>query len=110
MLRRFRAQWFGADGNKKTLQNAIVSNMLGKAVSIENSRPGDFVQFWRYSGSGHSVILVEWVRNNLQKIVGIKYWSTQSVSHGIGYRIEYFGGSQGIDPNQVYIARICSGR
>ena len=105
-LRRFKGQWFGSDGNRKTLQNAIVSNGIGQAISLTNARKGDFVQFWRYSGSGHSVIFAEWVKDAAGNKIGLKYWSTQSSSNGIGYRTEYFSGSYGVDPDQIYIARV----
>ena len=104
-LSKFKGQWFGSDGNRKTLLNAIVSNNLGRGISFEQAKLGDFVQLWRNNGSGHSVIFVEWVKNG-QTITGVKYWSTQSSTNGIGYRIEYFGGSSGMDPNQFYIARV----
>ena len=105
-LYRFRRQWFGADGNRKTLQNAIVVNKLGKAITLLKARKGDFVQFWRYSGSGHSVIFIKWIKNYSREIIGMKYWSTQSSTQGIGYNTEYLEGTRGIDPDQIYIARI----
>ncbi len=105
-LRTFRMKWFGSDGNRKTLQNAIVSSNLGYAISLDQAKIGDFIQFWRYSGSGHSVIFIEWVFDANGNKNGLKYWSTQPATNGIGYRIEYFGGKTGIDPEQIYIARV----
>jgi hypothetical protein len=107
VLNRFLRQWFGADGNLTTLQNAIVANALGKAVSHSEAQAGDFVQLWRHSGSGHSVIFINWVKNNNDQVVGFRYWSTQKATNGIGYNTEYFGTSGStLDSNRLYIARV----
>lgn len=106
-LNRFLRQWFGSDGNLTTLQNAIVSNGLGKAVSHNDAQRGDFVQLWRHSGSGHSVIFWEWAKNNNGQVIGFRYWSTQKSTNGIGYNTEYFGSSGStLDVNRLYIARV----
>ncbi len=105
-LLNFRKQWFGADGNRKTLQNAIVSHQMGKAIPLAQAQAGDFVQFWRVSGSGHSVIFINWTYDAMGNRNGIKYWSTQSSTQGIGYQTEYFSGKAGVDPDQIYIARV----
>jgi len=105
-LRRFQRQWFGSDGNPKTLLHAIVSNGLGRKVELEEAMPGDFVQFWRHNGSGHSVIFIAWIRDLSGKIIGLQYWSTQRSTNGIGYFQEYCGIRSGIDIHRIYIARI----
>lgn len=105
-LLRFRKQWFGADGNPQTLYHAIISNGLGHAVTLEEACPGDFVQFWRHSGSGHSVIFVSWVRDPSMNIIGLQYWSTQKSTNGIGYNTEFMGDDSGMDISRVYIARV----
>lgn len=105
-LKKFRGLWFGADGNRKTLLNAVEKHNLGSAVSLEDARPGDFVQYWRHSGSGHSVIFIGWRRDSQNKITGLEYWSTQKSTGGIGYRTETVSSSSGIDPKQIYIARV----
>ncbi len=104
-LRKLRGQWFGSDGNKKTLLNAVTKNKLGTGISLEQAKPGDFVQLWRHSGSGHSVIFISWLRDNEQKIIGIQYWSTQKSTNGVGYNTEYINGSS-VDKKQLYIARV----
>jgi hypothetical protein len=105
-LSNFLRQWFGSDGNLTTLQNAIVSNGLGRAISMADAQPGDFIQFWRHSGSGHSVIFINWVKNNKDEVVGLHYWCTQKSTNGIGYAREYFGNSSGIDIARIHIARV----
>jgi len=106
-LKKLRAQWFGSDGNRKTLLNALVANKLGVRVAkLTDAKAGDFVQFWRHSGSGHSVIFDSWVTGKDKKIVGMRYWSTQRSTKGIGYRVERFGGKRGIKRDEIYIARV----
>lgn len=105
-LNTFLRQWFGSDGNRKTLLNAVLSNNLGYSVAMDKAKKGDFVQLWRYSGSGHSVIFISWVYDASGKLYGMKYWSTQGSTNGIGYRTEYFSGNSGVDTTQLYIARV----
>lgn len=105
-LAKFKYQWFGSDGNRKTLLNATLVNGMGKEIAMADAKPGDFVQLWRFSGSGHSVIFVDWERNANNEIIGLKYWSTQKSTNGIGYKTEYFTGTSGIDTKQLYIIRI----
>lgn len=105
-LLKLRQQWFGADGNRKTMQNAILQHKLGFVVPMNQAKKGDFVQLWRNNGSGHSVIFIAWVYSTTGEIRGMKYWSTQGSTNGIGYRTEYFGGSSGMDAEQLYITRV----
>jgi hypothetical protein len=68
--------------------------------------PGDPVQFWRFSGSGHSVIFIEWATDTDGTIVGLDYWSTQTSTDGVGYQREYFGtGGSDLDPAHFYASR-----
>jgi len=80
---------------------------LGEPVlDWSDAQPGDPVQFWRFSGSGHSVIFVEWVTDADDIIVGIHYWSTQPSTDGVGYQTEYFGtGGSDLDPAHFYLSR-----
>lgn len=105
-LNRFLRQWFGADGNMTTLQNAVVGNGLGQAIPVLHAEAGDFIQLWRHNGSGHSVIFIAWEKNYNGQVIGMKYWSTQKISNGIGYNTEYFGTTSGVDINKVYVARV----
>ena len=70
-------------------------------------RPGDVLQFWRHSGSGHNNLFVEWVYDGDGEIAGVTYWSTQSSTDGVGYNTEYFGtGGSSIDPSSFFAARV----
>ncbi|MDP2883696.1 MAG: hypothetical protein Q8P51_01570 [Ignavibacteria bacterium] len=74
--------------------------------------PGDLAQIWRALKmgkeipTGHSVIFLNWVRDNADKIEGMHYWSTQVVTNGIGDRTEYFGSNGGIARENTYFARV----
>ena len=80
---------------------------LGEAISDWGEiLPGDMVQFWRFSGSGHSVIFIGWATDTDGSIVGLDYWSTQASTDGIGYEREYFGtGGSDMDPSFFYASR-----
>ncbi len=81
-VRRLQHQWFGSASDKTCLRTAIVDNALGTRVEDwKDARAGDFVQLWRASGSGHSVVFLDWVREK-GEIVGFRYWSTQTSTRG----------------------------
>jgi hypothetical protein len=61
-----------------------------RITKLADARAGDFVQIWRHRGTGHSVIFIDWVRKG-GRIQGLRYWSTQKSTQGIGYRTELFG-------------------
>jgi hypothetical protein len=112
-VRRLQRQWFGsAGGSDRTLVcKALIDNDLGTRVeNLEDARPGDFVQLWRESGSGHSVVFLEWLRDGDGdgEITGVLYWSTQGATQGIGERKESFvdGGKKRLLRDQFYIGRV----
>ena len=89
-IRKLKSQWFGSAKDKTCLRTALVDNRLGVRIrKLSDARPGDFVQLWRANGSGHSVVFLAWVKEK-GKIVGLRYWSTQKSTKGIGERIERF--------------------
>ena len=108
-LHALKRAWFGSDGNRKTLLNAIESYHLGKRITKwKDAKRGDFVQFWRHTGSGHSVIFDQWVKRK-GRIVGLTYWSTQGSTKGIGTRSEFFGtkeSGKGLKRDEVYNQQI----
>lgn len=108
-LKKFRQLWFGSDGDKTTMQHALLEMKLGtKILKLEDAEPGDFVQLWRHNGSGHAVIFVSWERDKKSKqITALRYWSTQGSTKGIGERLEKIGsGEKEIDRERLYIARV----
>ena len=108
-MKNFRISWYIADagiGDKGPIR-AIVTTGIGFEVTDWNhAQDGDFIQLWRHSGSGHSVIFHEWVENPEDEIIGLNYWSTQPSTDGINFNTEYFGESSGVDPAQTYIGRV----
>lgn len=114
-VRRFQKEWYGVPKDAQEKQCAVAVERLGigrHVKELESAKPGDFVQIWRTNKSGHSVVLVEWVREG-ERIVGIKYRSSQKSTDGIGDRIEYFSDATGRDGKvlreRTYAARLNEG-
>lgn len=85
--RRIKSDWFVATGKRGGPVDALVPRHFGLLIpDISQAKPGDFVQLWRKSNSGHSVILMDHNENS------ITYWSTQTSTNGIGIHTERFEG------------------
>jgi hypothetical protein len=83
-VRRLQSQWFGSKDDRTCLRTAFVENGLGtRLLDFEKAQPGDFVQLWRNNGSGHS--------GKNGEISGLRYWSTQNRTNGVGEATETFG-------------------
>ena len=81
-----------ADGDSPQL--GIIKYGLGKKIdNLEDARAGDFLDFSRNNGTGHSVIFINWVKDGSGKITGFKYFSSNS--RGVGYLTEHFEGCGG---------------
>lgn len=114
-----RRRWFGSKAGDACARAALVDSGLGFAVDFDAARPGDFLQFWRANGSGHSAIFLRWVygfevdaKSGKQRAVrrGFEYWSTQKSTKGIGVRREFFAASDsdkgaGVLRSATYLAR-----
>ena len=89
---------------EKGVQQALTQYGLGKAIpKWSDAQPGDFVQFWRNSKSGHSAVFSSWKYTG-SKITGITYFSCQG--SGAGYASETIGsGAKQIDASRLYIGR-----
>ncbi len=87
----FRLKWYGTGGDRRTIKHALVSTDLGDEITdLAQIEKGDFAQIWRHNGSGHTVIFIEWVKDESGEINGFIYWSSNK-NMGPGYRAEYFG-------------------
>jgi hypothetical protein len=86
----FKRLWFVTDLNGPGPSQALERYGLGKTITADEVLPGDFVQLWRTNKSGHSVIFLDWLKANDGTIIGMKYWSTQTSTQGIGETIEHF--------------------
>lgn len=113
-LRRFQKLWYGdgEPGDKSLCVLAVQSLGIGRAVDLADAKSGDFVQFWRQSGSGHSVVFLEPVEED-GILVGFRYRSSQKSTNGIGDRTEYFSddpkGRGDVSREQTYVCRLNSG-
>ena len=107
--------WFVSSGNKKTnnLHIAVEKYGIGKAIhSLKDAKAGDFIDISRENNTGHTGVFMNWIKEG-DKIIGFRYWSTQTSTNGIDYRTEYFnvldtkGKKYGnVMFDMVYIARI----
>lgn len=101
----FRRDFYGYDGNRRTLVNALVSRGLAREIKgLELAQPGDMIQFWRHSGTGHSAV---YIGHQLRAdgTGDLEFWSVHS-GLGISIKSEPIGtGSGCIDKDQVFIAR-----
>lgn len=116
-LYNFAMTWYVANGNKQSSNIAIAVEKYGighRVSNLEDAKPGDFLDFSRENNTGHTVVFLNWIRDN-GKIIGLRYWSTQGSTNGINYNEEYFNveksngtkyGDLIID--QIYIARVTS--
>ena len=104
----FKELWFCTALNAPGPEDAMTSYTIGERIERrEDVLPGDFVQIWRNSGSGHSVIFVDWARDKQGKVVGLHYWSTQPGTNGIAFTAELFGAGGGmVDPLRTSYTRL----
>jgi hypothetical protein len=111
-VRRFQKQWYGSTKEAAEKQCALAVEVLGvgrEVRSLDDARPGDFVQLWRTNKSGHSVVLVAPIRES-GRLIGLRYRSSQKSTDGIGERVEYFADVPGRDGKVIrqrtYVARL----
>ena len=106
-LLALRATWYVEDGSLGGPVDALTRAGLAQRIDqLEDLRPGDFVQFWRNSGKGHSAIFIDHIRNADGSARGIIYWSAQQSSGGLGKRRVSVGdGEFQIAPGRLHGAR-----
>lgn len=105
----FQRLWFVVEANGPGPSAALEAHGLGTTISPDETLPGDFVQIWRHSGSGHSVIFKEWIRDESGEITGLRYWSTQPGTDGISENTEEVnppGSESGITLEHTHIGRV----
>lgn len=104
--------WY-IEGKGDCEQRAITSYGLGVPITdFEQARPGDFLSYSTTPPGGHSVVFIDWIRDETNKIVGLKYFSSNlSGSKGVGYGSGKFSDAnsgRGLLRNSVRIARVGS--
>ena len=115
-VKQFQRDWYGTHDAAAETQCVYAMEQLGigRGVALRDARAGDFVQFWRQGGSGHSVVFIDWVIDaDSREPVGLTYWSSQPATDGMGMNVEYFVGHVGPDeskgrvlPERVYAGRL----
>lgn len=97
--------WY-IEGQGDSPQRGIVAYGLGEAITdLEQAQPGDFCDFSRNNRTGHSVIFLGWERDDTDKIIGMRYFSSNS--GGVGALTEYFADCGGkVLPNTMRLARV----
>jgi len=105
-------QFWYIEGPGDSEQRGITSYGLGRAITdLEQVRPGDFLSYSTTPPGGHAVVFIEWNRDEQNKIVGFKYFSSNlSGSKGVGYGSGRFSDSnpsgKGILRKSLRIARV----
>lgn len=99
--------WY-IEGPGDSPQFGIAAYGLGRKIeNFEEARAGDFLDFSRNNKTGHSVIFVDWVKDESGKITGFKYFSSNS--KGVGYLTESFVEAGGKVLHQYFrLARVGS--
>lgn len=81
--------------------DALILGGLGRSVSFDEAKAGDFANFSRTSGSGHAVVFIGYLKADYKEavefsdeVLGFKYFSAQGGrdTGGFGYRYAYFDG------------------
>lgn len=107
-LGTFRVDWYVRDLWGDGVGIAVENYGIGERITDwDDVRPGDYVQIWRHSGSGHNFVFIDWLRDDEGEIEGVRYWSTQGSTDGIGYNEEYFGTSgSSLSPSHFFASRV----
>jgi hypothetical protein len=103
--------WY-IEGKGDSEERAISSYGLGRAITnFEDVKAGDFVSYSTTPPGGHSVIFLEWLRDENKKIIGFKYFSSNlSGTHGVGYGTTHFSdynqNHHGVLRNSLHIGHV----
>lgn len=106
-LQVLKQAWYVRTGSDGGPVEALVRMGLGEPITeLADLRPGDFVQFWRNNGNGHSAVFVDHTKYRSGHLRGMVFWSAQSSSHGPGRRYVSEGRSSNqITPGRLYGVR-----
>ena len=112
-VKRFQREWYGAVDDPKTRERqcavAVTTLGVGRSVTADDAKPGDFIQLWRNNKTGHSAVFLDWVQRDGRRI-GFRYRSSQESTHGIGDKTEYFAdtgiGNARVIRERIYFARL----
>jgi len=110
----FHKRWYiitSCDGPRSAFE---LYPKLGRTVAVvhdggaalgnpEEAAAGDFVQIWRLKPDGHTVVFVDWLKADGQ-IVGVRCWSANTGTNGIGVREEKLKSHRG-RVREIHVAR-----
>jgi len=88
----FALTWYAAKGSGDMSNVALAMEKYGvgkRIYDMEELRAGDFIDFSRENGTGHCAVFINWIREG-DRIIGIRYWSSQGSTNGTNYNEEYF--------------------
>lgn len=109
-LRQFQQEWYGNTKKSALKQCAIAMENLGigQEIPMKDAQPGDFVAFSRINAPGHSVIFLNWIKDNHRNVVGLHYRSSQGTTDGVADSFDYFSddGYGNVNRNELFVARI----
>lgn len=100
--------WY-IEGEGDSPQLGIEAYGLGRAIrNFEDARAGDFADYSCTPPGGHSVIFINWLRDDAGKLVGFKYFSS-NLGTGVGYQTTKFSDCGGrVLRDTLRIARVGS--
>lgn len=108
-VKRFQKLWYGStpEDRQRLVTYAVEDLGVGREVSRDDAKPGDFLQLWRTNKSGHSVVFTGWLTDEQGRRIGVKYRSSQGGTDGIGNAEELFAGHGGkVDIQKLHFARL----
>jgi hypothetical protein len=74
--------WY-IEGDGDSERRGILAYGLGQAITdLEQAKAGDFLSYDSAPSGGHSVIFLDWMRDEQKQIVGVKYFSSNSAGKG----------------------------
>ncbi len=109
-IAQFQKEFYGIPQAARWRQIAYAMETLdiGYGVTADEVKAGDFVTFSR-KATGHAAIFLNWVLDG-DRVVGLRYRSSQANTNGVGDISEYFVGSgaakETILPRTVYFGRL----
>ena len=92
--------WY-IEGPGDSEQRGIVAYGLGRAITeLEQARPGDFLSYSTTPPGGHSVIFIDWLRDEQGRIVPRRYnFIHQAVVTYLGRPVVTFDTTQSVSEN-----------
>jgi hypothetical protein len=105
-------QFWYIEGPGDSEKRGITCYGLGRAITnLDDVHSGDFLSYDATPAGGHSVVFIDWLRDDDNKIIGFKYFSSNlSGTHGVGYGSGRFSDSnkngRGILRKSLRIGRV----